>query len=45
VTPLEAVIDRTAEVLEKVGAGVDQVAKEILEPKRQVKQKIASTGG
>jgi hypothetical protein len=30
VTPLEAVIDRTAEVLEKVGAGVDQVAEEIL---------------
>jgi magnesium transporter len=45
VTLLEAIIDRTAEVLEKVGADVDQVAKEILERKRQAKRKAASTGG
>ncbi len=31
ITLLEAIIDRTAEVLEKVGASVDQVAWEILE--------------
>jgi magnesium transporter len=45
ITLLEAIIDRTAEVLEKVGASVDQVAKEILERKRRAKRKMASTGG
>jgi magnesium transporter len=45
ITLLEGIIDRTAEVLEKVGASVDQVAKEILERKRRAKRKMASTGG
>jgi magnesium transporter len=45
ITLLEGVIDRTAEVLEKVGASVDQVAKEILERKRRAKRKMASTKG
>jgi magnesium transporter len=45
VTLLEAIIDRTAEAPEKVGAGGDQVAKEILERKRRAKQKIVSTRG
>jgi magnesium transporter len=45
ITLLEGIIDRTAEVLEKVGTSVDQVAKEILERKRRAKRKMASTKG
>jgi magnesium transporter len=42
VTLLEAIIDRTAEVLQKVGDGVGQVAKDILERNRRAKKKLPS---
>ncbi|WP_230532577.1 magnesium transporter CorA family protein [Microvirga roseola] len=45
VTLLEAIVDRTAEVLERVGTSVDQVSKQILERKRRAKHKAASSKG
>jgi magnesium transporter len=45
ITLLEAIVDRTAEVLERVGTSVDQVSKEILERKRQARHRAASTKG
>ena len=42
---LEGIVDRTAEVLETVGANVDRVGKEILQRKQRAKRMMASTRG
>lgn len=45
ITLLEAIVDRTADMLEWIGASVDRVSKEILERKRRAKYNAAPSKG